>query len=426
MRIGIIGGSGLENPDIIKDSKKIEVNTIYGNPSSPITLGTIQDIDVCIISRHGQKHEFPPSQVNYRANIQALKDLGCKYIIATTACGSLREEIKRGDIIILDDFIDFTNLRKNTFFEHFDADARHTPMANPFSQYLRDKLIISCNQLNIPHHKNGTVITIEGPRFSTISESKMYRVLGADVVNMSIATEAALAREAGIEYAVIAMSTDYDCWKQDEEPVSWRGILEIFNKNIEKVKALLLQTLKSISNEINIKAERIKQKVRTVPNWPKPGIMFRDITTLISDKEGFRDVVEILEERYKNREIDVIAGIESRGFIIGSALATKLNKGLILIRKPGKLPAEKIREEYSLEYGKDAVEIHRDAVKPFQKVLLIDDLLATGGTCLAAGNLIEKLGGQVVECAFVINLPELKGHEKLRWPVFSIIDFEGD
>jgi adenine phosphoribosyltransferase len=254
----------------------------------------------------------------------------------------------------------------------------------------------------------------------------MYRVLGADVVNMSIATEAALAREAGIEYAVIAMSTDYDCWKQDEEPVSWRGILEIFNKNIEKVKALLLQTLKSISNEINIKAERIKQKVRTVPNWPKPGIMFRDITTLISDKEGFRDVVEILEERYKNREIDVIAGIESRGFIIGSALATKLNKGLILIRKPGKLPAEKIREEYSLEYGKDAVEIHRDAVKPFQKVLLIDDLLATGGTCLAAGNLIEKLGGQVVECAFVINLPELKGHEKLRWPVFSIIDFEGD
>ena len=117
MKIGIIGGSGLENPEILKDSQKIEVNTSYGKPSSSITIGTIQGLGVCIISRHGSKHEFPPSQVNFRANIQALKDLGCKYIIATTACGSLREQIKRGDIIILDDFIDFTKSRKNTFFE---------------------------------------------------------------------------------------------------------------------------------------------------------------------------------------------------------------------------------------------------------------------------------------------------------------------
>ena len=154
--------------------------------------------------------------------------------------------------------------------------------------------------------------------------------------------------------------------------------------------------------------------------------MFRDITPLLADKDGFREVIEILEERYKNKEIDVIAGIESRGFIIGSALASKLNKGFVLIRKPGKLPAEKIREEYSLEYGKDAVEIHKDAIKPSQKVLLIDDLLATGGTCLAAANLIERLGGEVIECAFIINLPELRGHEKLKWPLYSIVDFEGD
>jgi len=426
MKIGIIGGSGLENPEILKDSQKIEVNTSYGKPSSSITIGTIQGLGVCIISRHGSKHEFPPSQVNFRANIQALKDLGCKYIIATTACGSLREQIKRGDIIILDDFIDFTKSRKNTFFEHFEGEAKHTPMANPFSKSLRNKLIESCKLLKIPHHEKGTVITIEGPRFSTIAESKMYRILGADVVNMSIATEAALAKEAGIEYAPIAMSTDYDCWKSDEEPVSWDGILKIFNENVEKVKMLILETLKSIGNEQNLKAERIKQKIRTVPNWPKPGIMFRDITPLLADKDGFREVIEILEERYKNKEIDVIAGIESRGFIIGSALASKLNKGFVLIRKPGKLPAEKIREEYSLEYGKDAVEIHKDAIKPSQKVLLIDDLLATGGTCLAAANLIERLGGEVIECAFIINLPELRGHEKLKWPLYSIVDFEGD
>ncbi len=172
--------------------------------------------------------------------------------------------------------------------------------------------------------------------------------------------------------------------------------------------------------------EELKKKIRTVPHWPKKGVMFRDITTLIKDGEGFRETCDKLYEHYKDRDIDVIAGIESRGFIFGSVLAYKMGKGLVLIRKPGKLPAETVKEEYELEYGKDAVEMHADAIKPGDKVLIVDDLLATGGTMEAAGKLIHKMGGKVVGCAFVIELPELKGRGRLgNFELFKLVDFEG-
>ena len=155
--------------------------------------------------------------------------------------------------------------------------------------------------------------------------------------------------------------------------------------------------------------------------------MFRDITTLIRDANGFGQVIDELVKRYKNAEIDYIAGIESRGFIIGSALAHRLGKGFIPIRKKGKLPAKVLREEYSLEYGKDVVEIHEDAVKKGDKVLLIDDLIATGGSALAACRLLEKAGAEVVECGFVIDLPALKGKERLLpRKVFCLVEFEGE
>ncbi len=173
--------------------------------------------------------------------------------------------------------------------------------------------------------------------------------------------------------------------------------------------------------------EEIKKRIRTVPNFPKPGIMFKDITTLFKDKEGMRKVVEIFYNRYKDEKIDIVAGIEARGFIIGGILADRLHAGFVPIRKKGKLPSETVREEYSLEYGTDSIEIHKDAIKKGQRVLLVDDLIATGGTALAAGNLIEKLGGEIVECSFVIGLPDLNGKSKLkRWPVFTLVDFQGE
>ena len=171
----------------------------------------------------------------------------------------------------------------------------------------------------------------------------------------------------------------------------------------------------------------IKSKIRTIPNFPKAGIMFRDITTLLADAKGFGEVINNLVAKYKNVDIDYVAGIESRGFIIGGALAKELGVGFIPIRKKGKLPAKVISEEYALEYGTDTIEIHEDALKKGDKVLLIDDLIATGGTALAAVKLIEKVGGEVVSCAFVIDLPELGGKAKLApQDVYTIVEFEGE
>jgi len=247
MKIGIIGGSGLDDPSLFNDPETIEVETAYGKPSSGLTLGKIGQVDIVILARHGKSHQLSPTQVNYRSNISALKEAGATHILATTACGSLRTGIKRGDFVIIDQFIDFTRFRKNTFFDSFEHGAKHTPMAQPFDPLLRGKLFETAQDLDLPAHKTGTVITIEGPRFSTIAESKMFKAWGADIVNMSIAPEAILANEAGIPYAAVAMSTDYDCWKEDEEPVTWDEIVTVFNNNAQNVKKLLVNTIKNLA-----------------------------------------------------------------------------------------------------------------------------------------------------------------------------------
>ncbi len=247
VKIGIIGGSGLDNPDILKEAKDIDVDTTYGKPSSSLKVGKIHGVEVAILARHGREHTIPPTQVNYRANIQALKDQGCTHILATTACGSLREQIGRGDFVILDQFIDFTRLRKVSFYEEFPPhDAKHTPMAYPYDDGLRKTFIEAAKELSLKFHEKGTVVTIEGPRFSTRAESEMFRLWGADVINMSIAPETILANEAGIPYAAVAMSTDYDCWKDDEAPVTWEEILEIFGKNVNNVIALLTKVIEKL------------------------------------------------------------------------------------------------------------------------------------------------------------------------------------
>ena len=173
----------------------------------------------------------------------------------------------------------------------------------------------------------------------------------------------------------------------------------------------------------------IKSRIRTVPHYPKQGIQFRDITTLLKDPVGFKLTIDDLVRRYKDVKIDKIAGIESRGFILGAPLAYALGKGFIPIRKKGKLPAETIGHDYELEYGTDRIEIHTDAVSKGEKILLVDDLIATGGTAEAACKLIDKMGGQIVECCFVIDLPDIGGRgrlEKKGQKVFALCEFEGD
>lgn len=243
IKVGIIGGSGLEDPDILSSPKEKKVNTHYGAPSSSLLCGKLQNVDIVILSRHGKKHTIPPSRVNNQANIFSLKEIGCTHIISTTACGSLRDEIRRGDIVIPDQFIDFTKHRAITFFDEFEAGKMaHTPMADPFDSSIRELLISAAHELGLRVHEKGTVITIEGPRFSTRAESKMFRLWGADIINMSVAPEVILANEIGIPYATIAISTDYDSWKENEKPVSWEEVIDVFNKNVHNV-LLLLQTV---------------------------------------------------------------------------------------------------------------------------------------------------------------------------------------
>ncbi len=246
VKVGIIGGSGLEDPKIIKDAKEIEVETAYGKPSSPLTVGKIEGVDVVLLSRHGRKHQIMPTNVPNQANIQALKDQGCTHILASSASGSLKEEIKPGDFVIVDQFIDRTTKRKSTFFEKDHV--CHIPMAEPFCLKLRKLLIESCEELSLKVHKKGTVVTIEGPRFGTRAESDLFRSWNSDVVNMSTVPECVLAREAGICYSVVVMATDYDCWK-DGETVDIDKVMSTFKQNAENVIKLFLKTLPKIKDD---------------------------------------------------------------------------------------------------------------------------------------------------------------------------------
>ncbi len=173
----------------------------------------------------------------------------------------------------------------------------------------------------------------------------------------------------------------------------------------------------------------IKSRIRTVPHWPKKGIMFRDITTLLKDHVGLKICIDDFVRRYRNADFDIVVGIEARGFIISGAIAYALGKGFVPVRKKGKLPAETITVEYDLEYGKDSIQMHKDAILKGQKVLIIDDLLATGGTALAAAKLVEQLGGKVFEIAFIVDLPDVGGGKKLskvgyKW--YAQCSFEGE
>ncbi len=170
--------------------------------------------------------------------------------------------------------------------------------------------------------------------------------------------------------------------------------------------------------------EELKKYIRTVPDFPKPGILFKDITPLVQNATAFHQTIELLKKRYEQKEIDIVLGVESRGFVFGAALAYALKKGFSLIRKTGKLPWRKVSETYDLEYGTDTIQMHEDGIQKGDRVLVVDDLLATGGTAKAACQLIQRMGGKVVECAFVVELEFLKGREKLKeTEIFSLVKY---
>ncbi len=248
--IGIIGGTGLDDPQFMETAEDIQVSTPFGDPSSPILRGALAGREVALLSRHGREHTIPPSQINNRANLYALKDVGCTQVLVSAACGSLRAEMDRGHFVIPDQFIDFTRRRATTFFDAFEPgveNARHTPMADPFDADLRAALVRKGAELGLDVHDGGTILTIEGNRFSTRAESNMFRQWDADLVNMTVAPECILANELGLKYAAIAVVTDFDCWKTDEPPLRVEDLIAVFRQNVDNLARLFTAVLPELA-----------------------------------------------------------------------------------------------------------------------------------------------------------------------------------
>lgn len=243
--IGIIGGTGVYDPEILEEVREVKVYTPYGPTSDLVTLGTYKGRKIAFIPRHGKGHKIPPHLINYRANIWALKSLGVKRIIAPSAVGSLREHMEPGDIVIPDQFIDRTKSRPSTFYEGHRI--CHISTADPFCPELRRLVVESAKRLGFKVHDGGTYVCIEGPRFSTRAESKMFRMWGADIIGMTLVPECVLAREAELCYVVVATVTDYDVWA--EKPVSGAEVIETLQKNIGKVRRLLMNIIPSVPME---------------------------------------------------------------------------------------------------------------------------------------------------------------------------------
>lgn len=244
--VGIIGGSGLYDPGILENVKEIKVYTPYGEPSDHIIVGELKGRKVAFLPRHGRGHRIPPHRINYRANIWALKMLGVKWVISVSAVGSLREDYRPGDLVVPDQFIDMTKCRQYTFFD--GGVVAHVSMAEPFCEHLRQLLVETSRRLGYPVHDRGTYICIEGPRFSTKAESRVWReVFKADIIGMTLVPEVNLACEAQLCYATLALVTDYDVWA--ERPVTAEEVARVMAENTEKAKRVLYELIPRLPPE---------------------------------------------------------------------------------------------------------------------------------------------------------------------------------
>ena len=282
--VGIIGGTGLEDPQILTDVQKFEVSTPFGNPSSPLVKGKIGGVDCVLISRHGVLHEYSPSRINYRANIWALKQAGVDVIIASSASGSLRQEMAPGHVVFVNSFIDRTTKREQSFYDGIPdyllvrgsikqsgrpTGICHMPMHPLFSEALKTVLKGCAQDLGIWYHTSGTTVCIEGPRFSTRAESDLYRSWGAHLVGMTVCPEVVLAKELGIPYANVAIVTDYDCWKDSHEGVSIELVAKTLQENAKNMKNLFVKTVVALENNEEI----IRKEISVAKNLAKSSVM---------------------------------------------------------------------------------------------------------------------------------------------------------
>ena len=267
--LAVIGGSGLYEFEDLEDVETLEVSTPFGAPSSPITIGSLQGRPVAFLARHGIGHVLSPSEVPYRANIYALKSLGVKRIVSVSACGSLRESYAPGQIVIPDQIFDFTRQRERSFFSR--GLIAHVSVADPFCESLSDLLEDSLEETGATYHRGGLYITIEGPRFSTKGESRLFRQWGMDIIGMTASPEVFLAREAEMCYTTMAHVTDYDVWHVSEEPVTVEIVVQTLLKNVKIAQEAIRQMVTRINPDIECGCENgLKDALITNPDAVDP------------------------------------------------------------------------------------------------------------------------------------------------------------
>jgi 5'-methylthioadenosine phosphorylase len=265
-KIGVIGGSGLYTIKLLTDIQELDLDTPFGKPSDIITVGNLEGVNVAFLPRHGKGHRLLPSEVPYHANIYALKSLGVEWIISVNASGSLKEEIKPGDLVIPDQIIDGTHNRPRSFFG--EGIVAHIIFADPFCPILSQVLCQAVQKLEAPFHKGGTSLVMEGPAFSTRAESDIYRSWGAAIIGMTASPEAKLAREAEICYAAIAGVTDYDCWQRHCEPIPIDVIIETLRQNTHKIREIIKLAVTSIPDKRDCAcATALKAAIVTDPRY---------------------------------------------------------------------------------------------------------------------------------------------------------------
>ena len=268
-QVGIIGGSGLYQMDELQDVEEVSVETPFGEPSGKFILGKLGGKQVAFLPRHGKGHVIPPNELNFRANIFGFKLLGVEYILSASAVGSLKEDVHPLEILIPDQFIDRTRGRISTFFG--SGLVGHVAFSHPFCAILSERLYDAGTQSGAKLHRGGTYVCMEGPQFSTLAESHLYRSWGADVIGMTNLQEAKLAREAEICYATMALVTDYDCWHETEEAVTVDAIIAILTKNAETARRMVVETLKNLPYERTCEcASALKYAIITQPDHISP------------------------------------------------------------------------------------------------------------------------------------------------------------
>jgi len=245
--LGVIGGSGLYSIRGLEGAEEIDATTPFGHPSAPIVVGKLRGVPVAFLARHGRGHHILPNEVNYRANLYALKELGVRRVLAISACGSLREDFAPGHIVVPNQLFDGTRSRARSFFG--DGLVAHVGVADPFCPQLGPVLAASVEAVGGTVHRGGTLLTIEGPRFSTRAESTVYRMWGMDVIGMTTSPEAFLAREAELCYTVLAHVTDYDVWRLSEEPVSAESVLRTLQANARLAEGALVNFAETLPRE---------------------------------------------------------------------------------------------------------------------------------------------------------------------------------